>query len=65
MAKTVIPIKSSDLITQLLQRFPDKLDVYEDISSPFERGKKAGVVELLRELQSNLKGETVKKTAKV
>jgi len=59
MAKTIIPIKSSDLIQQLELRFPDKLDV-ED-ASPFERGKKAGVVELLRELKHNLKGETVNK----
>ena len=61
MAKTVIPIKSSDLIEQLLLRFPDKLDVDEELTSPFERGKRAGVVELLRELKINLKGETVKK----
>jgi len=53
MAKVVIPIKSSDLIEQLQKRFPDKLDVSED-KSPFERGKIAGVVELLRELKQNL-----------
>ena len=58
MAKIVIPTKSSDLIQQLDERFPDKLDV-EETTSPFDRGKKAGVVELIRELKFYLKGETV------
>lgn len=53
MAKIIIPIKSYDLIKQLEERFPDELDVAD--APPFERGKKAGVVELIRELKYYLK----------
>jgi len=61
MAKIIIPINSYDLIKQLEERFPDELDVVD--TPPFERGKKAGVVELIRELKYYLKGETVQKNA--
>ena len=56
-------MKSSNLIQMLSERFPDKLDLTDE--SPFNRGKKAGVVELLRELNFYLKGEAVKKTVKL
>jgi len=56
MAKTIIPSKSSDLINLLNKRYPDVLDVQECLS-PFERGKKAGVVELLRELNQIINKE--------
>ena len=56
MAKVIIPNKSVDLITQLDKRYPDILDVSESLS-PFERGKKAGVVELLRELKQSINKE--------
>lgn len=55
MAKIIIPTNSLDLIEQLLLRFPDKIEVDEDKTSPFARGKRAGVVELLRELKQNIK----------
>ncbi len=64
MAKIIIPIKSSDLIAQLEQRFPDELDVRENTPS-FDRGKRAGIFELLRELKHYLKGETEKKTVTI
>jgi len=50
MAKTEIPTRSEDLIALLAKRYPDKLDISETLG-PFERGKYAGVVELLRELK--------------
>jgi hypothetical protein len=56
MAKVVIPTSSRDLITMLDKRYPDVLDVSEALS-PFERGKKAGVIELLRELKQALNKE--------
>ena len=54
--KVTIPTLSRDLIQQLDKRFPDKLDTYE-INSEFERGKLAGVIELLRELKSYIEKE--------
>lgn len=54
MAIVKIPPKSRDLINQLTERYPDILDVSES-QGPFERGKVAGVVELLRELKQALK----------
>ena len=56
MAKTIIPNKSSDLINLLNKRYPDKLDTLES-QSPFERGKTAGIVELLRELNQIINKE--------
>jgi len=51
-----IPLDSKDLIQQLDKRYPDVLDVSETLS-PFERGKVAGVIELLRELKQALNKE--------
>jgi len=51
MAHKAIPIHSKDLLLELTKRYPDALDIYESLS-PFERGKQAGVVQLLRELKS-------------
>ena len=53
MAKITIPTLSSDLIKMLDKRFPDIYDV--DNKEPFERGKYAGIIELLRELKQGLK----------
>ena len=56
MAKWIIPTNSRDLITALDKRYPDVLDVSETLS-PFERGKRAGVIELLRELKQTINKE--------
>ena len=56
MAKQTIPSSSRDLIELLRVRFPDVLDVNET-KSPFERGKYAGIVELLRELKYTIDKE--------
>lgn len=56
MAIRKIPLDSKDLIQQLDKRYPDVLDVSETLS-PFERGKVAGVIELLRELKQALNKE--------
>jgi len=53
MAIMKIPTASSDLITLLDKRYPDVLDTSETMG-PFERGKRAGVVLLLRELKQAL-----------
>jgi len=63
MAKVIIPASSRDLITMLNKRYPDVLDVSETLGS-FDRGKKAGVVELLRELKQNLDKDYYDKTNK-
>jgi hypothetical protein len=56
MAIMKIPTNSNDLITQLDKRYPDVLDTSETLS-PFERGKVAGVVLLLRELKQAMRKE--------
>lgn len=53
MAKQEIPTDSSVLIELLMKRYPDTMDTSDD--DAFTRGKKAGVVELLRELKANLR----------
>jgi hypothetical protein len=50
MAIRKIPLYSKDLISELDKRFPDVLDTTGS-SNLFDRGKIAGVVELLRELK--------------
>ena len=54
MAIMKVPHKSEELIAILTKRYPDVLDTSETLS-PFERGKIAGVVELLRELKQKRK----------
>ena len=56
MAIRKIPQGSRELIKALTERYPDVLDVSETLS-PFERGKVAGVVELLRELKQSIEKE--------
>jgi uncharacterized coiled-coil protein SlyX len=56
MAKTNVPSNSRELITMLDKRFPDRLDTLET-QSEFQRGKVAGVVELLRELKQIINKE--------
>jgi hypothetical protein len=58
MAKQYIPPTSRELITLLDKRYPDILDT-EDSLSPFERGKVAGVVQLLRELKQQLSKDII------
>lgn len=55
MAHKAIPTHSKDLIAELDKRFPDKVEILD--LSPFERGKQASVVELLRELKQRLNKE--------
>ncbi len=44
-----LPIHTNDLLKELVRMFPDQM-VTEQMSD-FERGKRAGVIELLRLLQ--------------
>ena len=53
MAKVTIPRYSSDLITMLMKRFPDRFDT-DNTMNCYERGKYGGIVELLRELKNGL-----------
>lgn len=56
MAILKVPTASRELIGLLNKRYPDVLDV-TDTLSPFERGKQAGVVLLLRELKQAIDKE--------
>jgi hypothetical protein len=55
MAYKPLPTKSSDLITELIKRYPDQIEEFD--MAPFERGKQTGVVILLRELKYRLDKE--------
>lgn len=55
MAYKPLPTQSEELLIELTKRYPDILDVSESLG-PFERGKVAGVIELLRELKYRQKG---------
>lgn len=53
MAYKPLPKDSKELLKELQVRFPDTLDTTE-LQGPFERGKTAGIIELLRELQQRI-----------
>ena len=54
MAKLNIPIYTKDLIEVLKKRYPDVYPLDEDYKSDYARGKLAGVIELIREIDKGL-----------
>lgn len=54
MANIKTPIYTKDLIEILKKRYPDVYPIDEENVTDYQRGKYAGVIELIRELEKGL-----------
>ena len=54
MASLKTPIYTKDLIEILKNRYPDKYPIDDERVTDYQRGKYAGVIELIRELTKGL-----------